>query len=111
MFDGIGAVILLFIFLFVYFLPSIIAARSNRDNVSSIFVINLIIGWSIIGWFIVLAWGLSNPKPDALAAKPESVSQKPKVNELISDLQKLKENGIISEEEFNKKKTEILLNF
>ena len=41
-----------------YFLPSIIAvARSKRDT-AAIFVLNLFLGWTAIGWVIALVWAL-----------------------------------------------------
>ena len=49
-------------FLF-YFLPSIkAAARSKRDLVS-IFVLNLLLGWTAIGWVIALVWALKTDVP------------------------------------------------
>jgi Superinfection immunity protein len=47
----------------LYFLPSIIAlARSKRDAVS-IFVLNLFLGWTAIGWVIALVWALRTDVP------------------------------------------------
>lgn len=40
----------------MYFLPSIIAlARSKRD-ILAIFLLNLFLGWSVIGWVVALIW-------------------------------------------------------
>jgi hypothetical protein len=51
--------------LVLYFLPSILAvARSKRDT-TAIFVLNLLLGWTAIGWVIALIWAL---KTDALLA-------------------------------------------
>jgi hypothetical protein len=51
-------------FLF-YFLPSIIAAaRSNRDLVS-ILVLNLLLGWTAVGWVVALVWALKLDSPVA----------------------------------------------
>jgi Superinfection immunity protein len=42
----------------LYFLPSIVAiARSKRDT-TAIFVLNLLLGWTAIGWVIALVWAL-----------------------------------------------------
>lgn len=47
----------------LYFLPAIIAfARSKRDAVS-ILVLNLLLGWTAIGWVIALVWALKNDVP------------------------------------------------
>ena len=42
----------------IYFLPSIIAlARSKRDIVA-ILLLNLFLGWTMIGWVVALVWAL-----------------------------------------------------
>ena len=47
----------------MYFLPSIIAlARSKRDLLS-IFLLNLFLGWSVIGWIVALVWAAKNDVP------------------------------------------------
>jgi hypothetical protein len=47
----------------MYFLPSIIAlARSKRD-ILAIFLLNLFLGWSVIGWFVALIWAAKNDVP------------------------------------------------
>jgi hypothetical protein len=54
-FGGIGLV--------MYFLPSIIAlARSKRD-LTTIFLLNLFLGWSVIGWIVALVWAAKNDVP------------------------------------------------
>ena len=50
----------------MYFLPSIIAlARSKRDLLA-IFLLNLFLGWSIIGWFVALIWAAKQDVPLAV---------------------------------------------
>jgi hypothetical protein len=51
-------------FLF-YFLPSIIAGARSKRDLASIFVLNLLLGWTAIGWVIALIWAL---KVDTLLA-------------------------------------------
>lgn len=46
----------------IYFLPSIIASNRNHNNGVPIFIINLVTGWSVIGWFGCLAWSFSSSK-------------------------------------------------
>jgi hypothetical protein len=47
----------------LYFLPSIVAlARSKRDA-AAIFVLNLFLGWTAIGWVIALVWALKQDVP------------------------------------------------
>jgi len=38
----------------LYFLPTIIAR--DKHDVLAIFLVNLLFGWTVIGWFIALIW-------------------------------------------------------
>jgi len=50
----------------MYFLPSIIAlARSKRDLLA-IFLLNLFLGWSVIGWIVALVWAAKSDVPAAV---------------------------------------------
>ena len=47
----------------MYFLPSIIAlARSKRDLLA-IFLLNLFLGWSVVGWIVALIWAAKHDAP------------------------------------------------
>jgi len=39
-----------------YFIPTIIALTRKHRDVMAIFVLNLFLGWSLIGWIISLVW-------------------------------------------------------
>ena len=55
--------ILIFIAIFtIYFLPSIVSASRKHPSDNSIFVVNLFLGWTFLGWVISLAWALANIK-------------------------------------------------
>lgn len=40
----------------IYLLPWIIAASRSHPQVAPIFIINLFLGWTLIGWVLTLAW-------------------------------------------------------
>ena len=42
------------IVLIVYFLPSIVGFEKRNRN--AIFILNLLLGWTVIGWIIALIW-------------------------------------------------------
>lgn len=48
-----GIVVLIFI---VYFVPFLIANHRHHKNQVPIFFLNLIFGWTIIGWVGALVW-------------------------------------------------------
>lgn len=42
----------------IYFCPTIIAFKKERDNKASILALNLLLGWSVVGWVVSLVWAL-----------------------------------------------------
>ena len=50
----------------IYFLPFLIALARHHHNAGSIFVLNLFLGWTFIGWVIPFAMALSQVHPHYL---------------------------------------------
>ena len=50
----------------MYFLPSLIALARNKRDITSIFLLNLFLGWSVIGWVIALVWACKTDVPYAV---------------------------------------------
>jgi hypothetical protein len=42
----------------LYFLPSIVG--HNKQNAAGIFVLNLLLGWTLIGWVAAMVWACSS---------------------------------------------------
>lgn len=62
-YGGNGAVILGTMFgLFIYLLPAFIAYQRAHTNRHAILVINLFLGWSVIGWLGALIWSCTSAK-------------------------------------------------
>jgi hypothetical protein len=64
----VAGVLLIAVNIPLYFLPSLLAR--NKRNKVAIFAVNLIFGWTIVGWFAVLLWALvadAQPLPVAPA--------------------------------------------
>lgn len=38
----------------IYFIPGIVAITRGRDGASGIFLLNIFIGWTVIGWVVLL---------------------------------------------------------
>jgi len=49
--------------LVLYFLPSIIAVARGKRDLLAIFLLNLFLGWSIIGWIVALVWAVKHDAP------------------------------------------------
>lgn len=50
----------------MYFLPSVVAFARNKRDTTSIVLLNLFLGWSVIGWVIALVWAFKNDFPMAV---------------------------------------------
>lgn len=48
-------VILIFAF---YFLPTLIAFLGQHKNKLAIFLLNLLLGWTVLGWVVSLVWSV-----------------------------------------------------
>lgn len=57
--DVIAGLIVLLIVGAIYFLPSIVASARGHLSTGSIVVINLFLGWTVLGWVLSLAWAFS----------------------------------------------------
>lgn len=40
----------------IYFLPSIVALTRGHFSAGAIFLLNLLLGWTLIGWIVALVW-------------------------------------------------------
>ena len=54
------SVFLLLIFFGIYFIPTLVAIYRYHKNRNSIVVINLFLGWTLVGWVVALAMAVTN---------------------------------------------------
>lgn len=67
---GLPGIIFLICAIFFYFIPTIRAYQIKHRQKTPIFLINLTLGWTLIGWLIALIWSFSaqdNPKPSSVS--------------------------------------------
>ncbi|HXT26261.1 MAG TPA: superinfection immunity protein [Candidatus Eisenbacteria bacterium] len=55
----------------LYFLPSIIG-RDKRDA-TGIFLVNLFLGWTLIGWVVAFLWACASDRPIYAQCAPAGV--------------------------------------
>lgn len=46
--------------LVVYVAPTIVAALRNHRSAGGILVLNMMLGWTIIGWILALIWACAD---------------------------------------------------
>jgi hypothetical protein len=59
---------LLFLICLFYFLPAGMAWGRKHNNLSSIFMLNLLLGWTVIGWIVAIIWAVSSNRAGSTTA-------------------------------------------
>jgi hypothetical protein len=55
-----GGLVLILIGIACYLLPTIIATvRGKANGTNGVFVVNLLLGWTVVGWFVSFIWACS----------------------------------------------------
>ena len=128
--------LLLMILFPLYFLPIIIANSRKSSNTTAIILLNLFLGWTIIGWIAALIWACSSGSKQASTVvvhntsqsysqeyKGENLQPKPQTQPEVSNtklltqqdkidhlrqLKQLLDEGVLTSEEFNSQKAAVL---
>lgn len=53
----------------LHFAPTFVAVSRKHPRRIAIFVINLLFGWTVIGWFVALFWALQPPREATSASR------------------------------------------
>jgi hypothetical protein len=69
--------------LFFYFIPALVARDRKNPNTTGIFVLNLFLGWSLIGWVVALVWACSGESRRTVAGKRQLIYTCPYCDEEI----------------------------
>ena len=60
-----------------YFLPTIIALVRKKRNTAAIVVLNLLVGWTVVGWIVALVWALAQDTPAVAVTNVTNYSPPP----------------------------------
>jgi hypothetical protein len=98
-----SAVILVVPLVALYFLPTLIAAARHKANQGQVLVVNLFLGWSLIGWVVALTMAVGANVPAG-----QVTSQLLSTALELEKLADLEESGILSTKEYVKAKAKLL---
>ena len=72
--DGGAFLLFLFVFvgLFLYFFPTLIAVQNDHPYKAAVIVLNLLLGWTFLGWVAALVWSLVNPNGPHAQRPPQN---------------------------------------
>jgi hypothetical protein len=104
--DTVLFAIAIFAGLALYFIPSFLAG--DKRNKTAIFWLNLLAGWTFLGWIAALVWALTKdeeqPKPRMIpVALPLSANQPPSSSSpeaRLARLKSMRDKGLLTQEEF-----------
>jgi hypothetical protein len=54
----------------IHFLPAIVAGSRHANNFVWILLINIFLGWTLIGWVVALVWAATDTPRYAAAYRP-----------------------------------------
>lgn len=49
-----------------YFVPTYIARRRGHHNATAILALNILLGWTFLGWVVAVVWALMKPAPTSV---------------------------------------------
>lgn len=55
-----GTLMIIIVVLIFYFVPVMTAAERENKNIASIAVLNIFLGWTVLGWIVALIWAVKN---------------------------------------------------
>jgi hypothetical protein len=58
-------ILFLAIAIIIYFIPNWIASVRKHHNANAIFITNLLLGWTALGWIVALIWSLTAVKAES----------------------------------------------
>lgn len=103
-----------------YLGPSLIAYNRKHPAKGSIIAINILLGWTGIGWLVSFIWSLGSTRHNVVVVNPSSVAAIPQtastalplanktIGERISDLKTMLDAGTISQSEFEALKADAM---
>jgi len=59
-------------FVALYFVPTIVGFRNKVPNLRAVVAINILLGWTVVGWFVALV--MARSRPETLQADSEPVA-------------------------------------
>lgn len=79
-------IIVLIFAIIIYVLPGVIASSREHKNATAIWVLNIALGWSFLGWIAALVWSFTNP--GVVKLEPQAFGVEPAGSGSVGDIKK-----------------------
>lgn len=73
-----------FAILAVYLIPSIVSHVRHHRNTTAITVLNILLGWTALGWIIALIWACTDNVRPKLEKAARAIQQRPPMGPMVS---------------------------
>lgn len=91
----------------LYMYPARLARRTEHTAASAIFWLNIFFGWTFVMWIVLMIWSSSGKEGKNAIPQQMNAPQK-SAQESFEELKHLKDMGVITEEEYEMKRQELL---
>lgn len=61
----------------IYLLPTYEAWRNTHPNLTAIALVNILLGWSLLGWVVAVVWAFKKPEPTPIATQHTETDARP----------------------------------
>ena len=61
----------------LYLLPTIQSIRRKQPNTTAIIIVNVALGWTLVGWVVAMVWAVKEPEPVIIASRPTTLAGEP----------------------------------
>ena len=61
----------------LYLLPTIQAISRGQPNTTAIIIVNVALGWTLVGWVVAMVWAVKEPEPVIIASRPTTLAGEP----------------------------------
>ena len=80
--EGVLGILLVVMAFFLYFLPYFVAKKTKKQNAEAIGILNLLLGWTVVGWVAALVWATAKdanvqPTTNTVAAGVPKAESRP----------------------------------
>jgi len=58
--DAVGSGLLFILLIGLYFVPWLISLSRKHNNSGAIAILNIFLGWTVIGWIVALIWSMTD---------------------------------------------------
>lgn len=72
----------------LYMLPTVEAWNKEQPNLAAIAAVNILLGWTLVGWVVAFAWALTRPRPPEVAPPAQAPVTPPAVPAVASPARK-----------------------